>query len=227
MMQINKISKETFYRMRAESYPMDDPEAMIRYGRAMSWLDIKGGTAIREVGCKFAVLRDLLQQFSREPNYIAVDIDEATLRKIPGYDPRQFICHNVNHGMPFEDASADYIFCMEVLEHLENATAFLVETKRVLKPGGKLILSVPNPYCWMEMLWNSLSLKDGEGHISSFTYQNIDALLSFSGLTLKAKMGTYTRLPLTRRIFGKYKFMETDRLFLTRSYMFLIEKQSV
>lgn len=218
------ITKEAFYEARAKSYPMEDPEALIRYSRAMSWIEIKNDISVREVGCKFAVLRDLLLQTTQNADYVAVDIDETTLLKIPGYNSRQFICHNVNDGLPFDDATADYIFCMEVMEHLENASFFLSEAKRVLKPGGRLVLSVPNPYCWMEILWNSLSLKDGEGHISSFTHQNIDALLRFGGLKLIDKMGTYTRLPLTRRMFGKYKLMETDRLFLTRSYMFLIEK---
>jgi len=223
-MQSQSITKEMFYRLRAESYPLDDPEAMIRYGRAIAWLDIKEDTIIREIGCKFAVLRDLLQDVSRVGDYAAVDIDEATLRKIKGYNPQQFICHNVNNGLPFDSASADYIFCLEVLEHLENATAFLAEVHRVLKPGGRLILSVPNPYCWIELLSNFLCMEDSEGHIASYTYENIDALLRFGGFTLRNKMGTYTRLPFTRRIFGKYTLIETNRLFLTRSYMFLIEK---
>jgi SAM-dependent methyltransferase len=224
-MQTQAVTKETFYRIRAESYPLDDPEAMIRYGRAISWLDVKENTVIREIGCKFAVLRDLLLDISQSGDYVAVDIDETTLRKIPGYSPQQFICHNVNNGLPFESASADYVFCMEVLEHLENATAFMAEVHRVLKPGGKLILSVPNPYCWIEILSNFRCLQDSEGHISSLTHENIDALLRFGGFTLLRKMGTYTRLPFTRRIFGKYKLMETNRFFLTRSYMFLIEKK--
>jgi len=218
------ISKEAFYQTRAESYPLEDPEALIRYARAMSWIEIKNSIVVREVGCKFAVLRDLLVQTTQDADYVAVDIDKATLLKITGYNSKQFICHNVNSGLPFDDSTADYIFCMEVLEHLENASFFLAEAKRVLKLGGKLVLSVPNPYCWMELMSNARSQKDGEGHISSYTHQNIDALLRFGGLTLLDKMGTYTRLPLTRRMFGKYKLMETNRMFLTRSYMFLIGK---
>lgn len=223
-MQNNGITKDAFYRARAETYEVEDPEALVRYRRAMAWLDVKEGIVVREVGCKFAVLRSLLENSSYYTNYAAVDIDDATLQKIPGYNPEQFKRHDVNSGLPFEDSSVDYIFCLEVLEHLENPTAFMFEVKRCLKAGGKLILSVPNPYCWMEFLGNYRKLPDGEGHISSLTYQNIDALLRFAGLFLLDLKGTYTRLPLSRRFLGNYKLVETNNIFLTRSYMFLIEK---
>lgn len=223
-MQPREITKEEFYRVRAYSYPTDDPEALIRYSRAISWLEVRSGLVVREIGCKFAVLRDLLATVCPDASFVAADIDESTLKKIPGYRPEQFIVHNVNSGLPFETATADYIFCMEVLEHLENATSFLMEAQRVLKPGGKLILSVPNPYCWMEILGNVRKEPDGEGHIASYTYQNIDALLRFCGLVLRDRMGTFTRVPFTRRVFGHYKLVETDRVLLTRSFMFLIEK---
>ena len=219
-----QISKEDYYRIRAESYPLDDQEAKVRYQNALKWLILKEGIVIREIGCKFAVLRDLLEKHECRADYAAIDIDDATLRKIPKYDPKQFICHNVSNGIPFPDSSTDYIFCLEVMEHLDNPTAFLAEVRRVLKPTGKLILSVPNPYCWMEWVSNYRNAKDTEGHISSFTYGNIDALITFSGLRLCETMGTYTLVPFSKRIFGNYKLIETNNLFLTRSFMFLIEK---
>lgn len=223
-MQSKELSKEIFYQLRGETYSLTDPEALIRYERAMTWLDLKESTVVREVGCKFAILRDLLEKAPVKTNYAAVDIDEATLQKIPRYDSNTFICQNVNLGLPFENLSADYIFCLEVLEHLENPTYFLAEVKRVLKPGGKLVLSVPNPYCWMELIWNIRRLPDSEGHIASFSHLNINALLGFAGLKLNAIQGTYTHIPFSRRLTGTYKRATTDNIFLTRSYLYLIEK---
>ena len=226
-MHESRITKEEYYRFRGESYPFDDPEAALRYRRAIGWMRIEDNLVVREVGCKYAVLRDLLENAVSNADYMAVDIDEATLKKIPNYDPAQFCVHNVNNGLPFESASTDYLFCLEVLEHLENPTVFLTEAKRILKPGGKLIISVPNPYCWMELLWNYRRLPDGEGHIASFTHQNIDALLKFAGLSLCQMIGTYTHIPFSRRIFGTYKMLETDNIFLTRSYLYLIENKKM
>jgi len=45
------------------------------------------------------------------------------------------------HNMPFDDKSFDYVLCTEVLEHLHTPQQAILEMKRVLKSGGKLILT--------------------------------------------------------------------------------------
>lgn len=44
------------------------------------------------------------------------------------------------------DASVDFMIAMEILEHLEEPRAFLTEAYRVLKPSGRILLSVPNDW---------------------------------------------------------------------------------
>jgi SAM-dependent methyltransferase len=46
--------------------------------------------------------------------------------------------------MPFSDASIDVVLCTQVLEHIPEPMAVLAEIRRVLKPGGTLLLSVPS-----------------------------------------------------------------------------------
>jgi SAM-dependent methyltransferase len=46
--------------------------------------------------------------------------------------------------LPFRDGSFDVLVTMEGIEHFENQTGFLRECARVLKPGGRLILTTPN-----------------------------------------------------------------------------------
>lgn len=221
---MKNISKEEFYRQRGDAYQLIDPEAEVRYRRALKWLKLKNGLVVGEAGCKFAVLSDLLSGHISNFEYVGVDIDQRTLDRVGKKKFCKFICYNVNNGLPFPDSHFDYIFCMELMEHLENPSFFLDEVNRTLRTDGRLVISVPNAYCWMEMLQNYKKRGDTEGHISAFSYLNMDALTRFVGLKIYAMQGTSTRVPLSKRIFGTYKIRETDNFFLTRSFMYLIGK---
>jgi len=65
------------------------------------------------------------------PNRISLDID-------PNKNPD--IVSDI-HNMSIDDDSFDTILCTEVLEHLKDPKQAITEMKRVLKPGGKLILT--------------------------------------------------------------------------------------
>ena len=51
---------------------------------------------------------------------------------------------DLNGRIPFDDASFDVCFSIEVIEHLNNPQNIINEAHRVLKPGGMLFLSTPN-----------------------------------------------------------------------------------
>lgn len=92
-----------------------------------------------DVGCGTKPYRSLFAVDA----YIGLDIDSETSHKRGGadylYDGNTF---------PFADASFDSILCNQVLEHVFNPDEFLGEIVRVLKPGGKLLLTVP--FVWDE-----------------------------------------------------------------------------
>jgi SAM-dependent methyltransferase len=56
----------------------------------------------------------------------------------------QVLLADVNGTWPLADSCLDVIFCHEVIEHLPPRTAFFREAKRVLAPGGVLVLKTPN-----------------------------------------------------------------------------------
>ena len=78
----------------------------------------------------------------RSPGFVRVDF-------CPGVDIRV----DLRRPLPIPDGIASVILCEHFLEHLRypgQATGFLRECKRVLQPGGRLLLSVPDTYWPME-----------------------------------------------------------------------------
>ncbi len=53
-------------------------------------------------------------------------------------------------ALPHADAAFDLLVAFEVIEHLEDWRAFLLETRRVLAPNGQFIVSTPNRLYYTE-----------------------------------------------------------------------------
>ncbi|RLA35648.1 MAG: hypothetical protein DRR15_07030 [Gammaproteobacteria bacterium] len=70
----------------------------------------------------------------------ALDINPEQY-KVPEIDCQ--FC-DLNGRIPFDDASFDVCFSIEVIEHLNNPQNIINEAHRVLKSGGMLFLSTPN-----------------------------------------------------------------------------------
>lgn len=52
---------------------------------------------------------------------------------------------SLDEGLPFADARFDMVTMLAVLEHLNNPMRLMHEVERVLRPGGRLVLTVPAP----------------------------------------------------------------------------------
>ena len=72
---------------------------------------------------------------------IGVDYDCAPLAEIS--EPRTVVQADAAR-LPFADCSFDAVVTFETIEHVNDAAGLLGELRRVLKPGGPLILSTPN-----------------------------------------------------------------------------------
>lgn len=92
-----------------------------------------------DVGCGTKPYRDLFEVES----YRGLDIDSPIARE-------RGIADDLYDGtnFPYADKSFSSALCNQVLEHVFNPENFLLEINRVLKPGGRLLLTVP--FVWDE-----------------------------------------------------------------------------
>lgn len=79
---------------------------------------------------------------------VAVDFSpgmlEAARRKVGGADVR-FITHDLHHPLPLDDAAFDLVVSGLVVEHLKDLDALFREVARVLRPGGRAVVSAMHP----------------------------------------------------------------------------------
>jgi len=88
---------------------------------------------------------------------------------------------DANDPLPFEDEAFDLVWCTEVIEHVVNPAFTLSEINRVLKPGGKLLLSTPNSAFWLFRIFRLFGTDpaemQNEDHKQFFDYGEMRRLL--------------------------------------------------
>ena len=95
-----------------------------------------------DIGCGRGYGFSYLQE--RCASCTGLDVSEDFLREARAqYPDVQFIRQNAE-TLPFEDQSFDSITSFEVIEHIQDDTAFLREIRRVASPGAVIGISTPN-----------------------------------------------------------------------------------
>ena len=93
-----------------------------------------------DVGCGVGQVLDQLKEMG--VNATGVDVSESNLKRARERHER-VLFYNGMH-LPFKDESFHSVGALNVLEHVEDPEAFILELARVLRPGGTVVLSSPN-----------------------------------------------------------------------------------
>ncbi len=156
-------------------------------------LDLRPGMTVLDLGCGEG--RHAFEAYRRGAHVVAVDwgVDEVTTTRRwlgaiadAGEAPRG-ARYEVVRGdltaLPVPDASVDRVMASEVLEHIPDDAAALAEIARVLKPGGRVAVTVPRygpeRICWA--LSDEYHANEG-GHIRIYTAGVLRSRLSAAGL---------------------------------------------
>ena len=74
-----------------------------------------------------------------------VDVAEAALRRARSRHPGvKFQLVPLDGPLPFEDGSFELVWTSEVIEHVADTARWLSEVRRVLAPGGRLLVTTPS-----------------------------------------------------------------------------------
>lgn len=130
-----------------------DPAFARRARIILENLDIKPGMRILEVGCGRGFYEAAVVKIYPGVKIVGVDLNEKYLevaRRAVKDDNVTFLKADATK-LPFGNGEFDRIICTEVLEHIRDDERVIREIFRVLKPRGKVLITVPNkdyPFFW-------------------------------------------------------------------------------
>lgn len=101
---------------------------------------IPPGSLVLDVGAGSCPYRKLFEHCVYRAQD-ATSLEPLQLRGKAGYGSMDYYCDAT--AIPVRDGEFDAVLCTEVLEHVPEPIRVIQELARVLKPGGKLILSAP------------------------------------------------------------------------------------
>lgn len=161
-------------------------EERMRFRSATKLARVQPGQAVLDIGSRNGDLRKYLPPGVK---YQGIDI-------APEFEAPEILIYDISLGIPFPDASFDSVFMIEVLEHVPCPYHTMGEVRRVLRPNGVFVVSVPNPYHLKELIWNLFRVPDRQGHIYSWTRQTITRLGEMNGFRLDGFRSTYFYPPI-------------------------------
>jgi len=135
---------------------------------------------ILDLGCGIMPYKEYILQNTNCKNYIGVDFESSLNQEYSLAKPDLF-WDGIRIRMP--DNSIDVILCTELWEHCQNAGDVLIEAFRVLRPGGKILLTVP-------FLWNLHLVPYDEFRYTPFSLRRLLEQAGFCSVDLKA-LGTW------------------------------------
>lgn len=119
-----------------------------------------------------------------------LDLDAGAVAQAARHETAQ-VCDLEAARFPFESSFFDGVVAKDVIEHVQRPWELVQEIRRVLRPGGRLVVSVPMPR--PDVVWNDYT------HVRGFTERAIRGLLRDFGFSVRgvARMG---EVPLSGRL---------------------------
>jgi len=160
------------------------------------------GLEMLNIGCGTGLLSERFSQFG-----LVTSIDFS--REALGFCAQKrmdFSAQADGASLPFQDSSFDICLAFDVLEHIRNDRQAVSEIRRVLKPGGSALITVP-AFQWLWSRW------DITEHFRRYTRGQVKSILGEHGFEIAIL--TYfnfflSPIAIVQRMNERYFSRETD-----------------
>ena len=122
-----------------------------RVGWAMERLDLQPGDRLLDAGTGLGNVLYVAEQ--AQPGVVALGVDRSVERlgRAEAAGVESPLAQADLLDLPLRTGALDAVLCSEVLEHIDDDRGALLELRRVLRPGGRLVVTVPHadyPFAW-------------------------------------------------------------------------------
>jgi len=184
-------------------------------------LEVELGDRVLEEGCAMGFVIGNVNAKEKH----GIDIEPKSLEYAQRTYPDVAFSVKPAGDSGFQDCFFDSILCLDVMEHVQGDIRLLDEAKRMLKPGGRLVISTPikgaNLLPYAGLLTEKLH--KAWGHVRVYGKKELHDLLTSRGFSVvKTREHAYL---LTRLVF--YAYLKASEMKLKKSGLAWVESRLV
>ena len=195
-----EVLRSYYHRVHAEhGYTPAEPflhelhAAMLRKLERLFLRHFAPASRVLDAGCGRSLFTEIRPDWPFGIVAADVDFDLLVARKAE-FPALRWVVGDA-HPLPFRDASFDGLFAGELIEHLPDPAAGMDEFRRVLRPGGTLVLTTPNRRRLANVVDRSQRPYSPD-HLSELSYDEARVLLGDHGFEIVESTGLHLELLL-------------------------------
>jgi SAM-dependent methyltransferase len=160
--------------------------------------DVTGPAVIVDLGCGDGSALAIAAEQNPAHRFAGIDWSGDALRQAQAVGLTVMRASVSGGSLPVADGAADVVIMSELIEHLVDPDGAVAEARRILRPGGSLLLSTPNLAAWynrgllafgIQPIFSEVSLRGVfgrpgrvvAGHLRLFTRRALTEFLTASG----------------------------------------------